>query len=233
MKPPRKTKRKRLRTTPDGLRNICAGFIRSTKSWRRLEANITPSHQGKNDSGRRLKLLATELVKEQFQFAICGGVAASIYRRTPRFTNDLDLAVVVPGAQGADLERNLAIEFLQRLGYKTSLGWFPGATHTDARVIFAVIGKTQGFVPSIDLLLPSLAWVRDAVLRAQDNLIDYGFAKLATIKPEDLIISKAYVLSIDPARPDDRRDISEILSNDVIADQDYLQQALKRLQISI
>jgi hypothetical protein len=145
----------------------------------------------------------------------------------------LDIALAIPDAEGAEREREAATTFLKRLGYETLYGWFPGATQGEVSSIFAVIGKKQGFVPSIDLLLPNLPWVRDAVSRAQDNLIDYGFAKLATIRPEDLLISKAYALSIDPARPDDRGDIKEILSNDVIDEPDYMHEALERLNLSL
>jgi hypothetical protein len=36
-----------------------------------------------------LRMIALEIGDEPFKYAVCGGIAASIYRLVPRFTNDL------------------------------------------------------------------------------------------------------------------------------------------------
>ena len=185
-----------------------------------------------------LKLIAEQLIKEDCQFAVCGGVAASIYRTDFRTTNDLDIAIAFPQeveskSVCAESEREFAISFLEKLGFKATLGWSPGIAREAESNVFFVIGESQGFVPRVDLLLPNLPWVRQAVLRAQDNLIDYRFAKLPTITPEDLVISKAFALSFDSTRPFDQDDINSILEEGAIEDHTYLDENLKRLNLNI
>jgi len=177
-----------------------------------------------------LRLIAREIVEESFNYAVCGGIAASIYRLVPRFTNDLDLVISIPNSEDIQLEQMAAEKFLSRLGFTTLLGWFPNSQ--SERKVFAVIGQGGGNLPAIDILLPALPWARIAVERAQVNLIEYGFASLPTITPEDLIISKAYALAVDPHRPNDRDDIASVMKSGFVDDLSYLEFQLNALGLA-
>ena len=85
---------------------------------------------------------------------------------------------------------------------------------------------------TIDLLLPTFPWVEQSILRAQDNLIDYGFAKFPTVTPEDIIIAKVFALSIEENRFTDMDDIQSILATNNQLDLLYLVQELERLNLS-
>lgn len=165
------------------------------------------------------------------RWALCGGVAASIYRDTPRFTGDIDIAIIDHPPLSAI---ELTTKALTSMGYQAIPGWI---TDQHGHIISAqalVIGREtqEGPMSEIDFLLPVLPWVNKAVHRAQSNKLDYGFALVPTIPPEDLIIAKLYALEGSPSRPYDRDDITAILRNIRTIDKAYLLQELKNLGIS-
>lgn len=179
-----------------------------------------------------LKLISQELLKEQCQFAVCGGIAASIYRKDFRTTNDLDIAINFPQDKSDRAEQRFSMSFLERLGYETALGWAPGIATGDESNVFFVIGRSKGSIPQIDFLLPSLPWVRQAVKRAQFNRVDFGFAKLPTVTPEDVLISKAFALKFDPQRATDRDDIRSVLEEGVVLDMTYVEENFAALKLN-
>jgi len=180
-----------------------------------------------------LKLVLEPLKKEDCLFALCGGVASSVYRSSFRVTNDVDIALFFPPEIVGKSEREFAIQFLERLGIKPSLGWIPGIKTDSEDAVFLIVGELGGFLPTVDFLLPSLPWVKQAVIRAQNNRIDFGFGSIPTITPEDLLISKAFALSIEPNRLQDQDDIASILEGESVKDPRYLEENLKKLGLSI
>lgn len=141
---------------------------------------------------------------------VCGGVAASLYRDVPRFTGDIDFAIIDGPTITA---QDRATSVLRKLGYIPKIGW---VTDQNGKLInkpTLVIGREaiEGSFVGIDFLLPSLPWVDLAVKRASSNLLDYGFAMVPTITAEDLIIAKLFAVQGTPGRKFDLDDIETIL----------------------
>jgi hypothetical protein len=159
-------------------------------------------------------------------FAVAGGVAASFYRNRPRLTNDVDICLLATPETDS---QNVAVRIIESLGLKPFHGWIASSGKlTDAAPL--MIGKLNenDQSTSLDFLLPSLPWLKQGVIRAQENLIDFGFAKIPVLTPEDLLIAKLFALSIEPNRFQDRDDIQSILGQQNELDTAYLETELAR-----
>ncbi len=178
-----------------------------------------------------LKQTALLLLEHPGQWAVCGGVAASIYRRKARFTDDIDFALIDSPAMSAE---NLAGTILRRLGYGEYIGFVPDPENNNQQLRALICARTQEDqrFAGIDFLLPVQRWIPEAVALAQFNSIDYGFAELPTVTPESLILAKLIALSGSPDRYQDLDDIQEILKS-VPLKLDYLeaQIALHNLKV--
>lgn len=175
-----------------------------------------------------LKRVAGALEKFKGSWALCGGVVASIYRETPRFTHDIDIAVVDRKNQSAE---ELATEVLKLLKYDPILGFVGDLTgHQEKALICGRIAEDSLFI-GVDFLLPVFPWVKDAVFRAQSNLIDYGFSKLPTITVEDLLIAKISALQFK-SRAQDIDDVESLLSHWTNIDIGYVLGQFKKLNIT-
>lgn len=172
-----------------------------------------------------LKRTVQLLQKFTGQWAICGGVAASVYRTKARFTDDIDFALISTHEVSAE---ELASKVIKDLNYKEYKDFVPDPYNNQQR-IFALIcaksGDDQRFT-GIDFLLPVQFWVEEAVKIAQDNLIDYGFDLLPTVTPESLLIAKLAALSSNPERYQDIDDIKEIIEN-VAVDFDFIRRRIR------
>lgn len=165
------------------------------------------------------------------QWALCGGVAASIYRSKARFTDDIDFALIdSPDIAAGDLARQV----IQKMGYRDYLGFIPDPRDVTKQLqglICARESADERFV-GLDFLLPVQCWVNDAVAIAQSNLIDFGFAKLPTIVPEDLIVAKLIAVTNSPDRFQDLDDIKEIVQS-VSVDISRIRQQISKYSIKI
>lgn len=100
------------------------------------------------------------------QWAICGGVAASIYRTRPRFTDDIDFVLIDDQNESAE---GIASRVIQSLGYQEYRGYIPDPT-TGKLVLSLLCARTrenERFI-GIDFLLPKQPWIPLAVQLAQD-----------------------------------------------------------------
>jgi len=177
-----------------------------------------------------LQLVSKELINYPDSYAVAGGFAASLYRKQPRMTNDIDIAFCVGNRKNS---LKIAKQIIASLGFKSAMGWI----HSEDKLsdpIALVIGRPSQdeFSSTIDLLLPTLPWVESSIKRAQDNIIDFGFAKLPTITPEDLILAKAFALSIEKNRFVDMDDIQSIFAADNELDLLYLREELRALGLN-
>jgi hypothetical protein len=159
-----------------------------------------------------LKSVAKILELHEGYWAVCGGIAACLYRETPRYTGDIDIAICDSPTVAAV---SIAEQAVQSIGYKPIAGW---VTDQHGRLIEGqalVLGRESGELGyiGIDFLLPKLPWIPDAIKRAQMNKLDFGFSLLPTIVPEDLIIAKLFAIQGSPNRPNDLDDVRSILSN--------------------
>ncbi len=159
-----------------------------------------------------LKKATGLLSKYEGQWAIAGGIAASIYRSKPRFTDDIDFALI-DGENGTAAE--IAEEVILKLGYQVYKGFVPHPLKNNQQILGLLCARTsehEKFV-GLDFLLPEQFWIKDAVELAQSNKIDYGFADLATVTPEHLILAKISAVQSNPQRYQDLDDITEILKS--------------------
>lgn len=182
-----------------------------------------------------IKLLreVTEILDaNNHDYAVVGGLAASVYRKKLRLTNDIDIAL---SASNVEQAKEIACDVIKQLNYHVGYGWISDDEQRLDKAIALVIGKknknSEG--DSVDFLLPVLPWVNEAVSRAQDNCLDFGFAKLPTVTPEDLILAKVFALSMNQERYTDYDDIKEMFKGDNQLDLAYLVSKLEGLKLTI
>ena len=183
-----------------------------------------------------LEILKTvDKISKQLEVSYCliGGHAASLYRAQERFTKDIDFALM---AETPAISVQKAEELISRLGLQPLAGFIPRSSHEpDRKNICMVSSKPQGAESRgiIDILLPELPWISDAIRRSQYNLIKLGFADIPVITPEDLIIAKCYALRNAPDRFQDLDDLKEIFNHQKDLDLEYLEEKLLKHALSI
>ncbi|MCB0358101.1 MAG: nucleotidyl transferase AbiEii/AbiGii toxin family protein [Bdellovibrionales bacterium] len=198
-----------------------------------------------------LRLLA-EVVSELERrhagcFAVAGGLAASWYRLQPRLTNDVDIVLDVGGVIAS---RDAAEALIEHFGYRPAAGWISdpeGRLETVAALVIGSppdsrLGEAGGAVSpgattsggaTIDFLLPAFPWAAPAVERAQQNRIDFGFGRLPTMTPEDVIVAKTFALAIDRSRFRDLDDLQAIFRAENELDLVYLVEQFERLSLAL
>lgn len=183
------------------------------------------------------KAVVAELKKREIPFAVAGGFAADLYRREPRLTMDVDVVIMVD-KRGTET----AAEILRHIGLK------PGVVRTADLAggpMFAikrkstkpcmVVGRKDGNAhgEGVDLLLPELPWVEQAVYRAQINPVDYGFGSIPTLTIEDVIIAKLYALQHPDIRAKDLDDLQSIFAAGHEMNLPYISGQMSRLELQI
>ena len=180
-----------------------------------------------------LKKTVAALSELPCRFCLVGGHAASLYRSQERFTKDVDFALV---ADAKGKSRAIASQAIEKLGMKPVAGFMVlGDTEKSQRALCMVTSEPPAseLTGLVDILLPEVPWVLDAVGRAQDNLIDLGFAKVPVITAEDLILAKCYAVRNSPDRFQDLDDLKELFKDVQDLDTDYLRRRLVELKQTI
>ena len=180
-----------------------------------------------------LKKTVAALSELPCRFCLVGGHAASLYRSQERFTKDVDFALV---ADAKGKSRAIASQAIEKLGMKPVAGFMVlGDTEKSQRALCMVTSEPPAseLTGLVDILLPELPWVIDAVGRAQDNLIDLGFAKVPVITAEDLILAKCYAVRNCPDRFQDLDDLNQLFKDVQDLDTDYLRRRLVELKLTI
>ena len=179
-----------------------------------------------------LKRTVDLLASYEGHWAICGGVAACLYRETPRYTGDIDIALSEkPNRVAADTARDI----VSALGYDPVVGHVTDQHGTLIKETALVLGRendSAGFL-GIDFLLPVLPWIQPAVERAQKNKLDYGFARIPTLTPEDLIVAKLFALTGTPERKQDLDDIESILRQMNPLDANFIRNQARAFELTI
>lgn len=180
-----------------------------------------------------LKKTAAALSKLPCRFCLIGGHAASLYRAQERFTRDVDFAVV---ATEKGRSRAVAESAIKALGMKPVAGFIPHRQEKPSRSTVCMVtsqpaaGELTGMV---DILLPEISWVVEAVERAQHNKMDLGFAMVPVITPEDLIIAKCQSVANVPDRFQDLDDLKQLFKDVEDLDIDYIRRRLQELSLVI
>jgi hypothetical protein len=180
-----------------------------------------------------LKKAVAILKDSPCNFCLIGGHAASLYRSQERFTRDVDFALVATDQKHS---RAVAQSVIQALGEKPVLGFIPLNEEISGHgAVNMVTSQPLGDEVNgiIDILLPEIPWVSEAVERAQSNFIDLGFSMVPTITPEDLVIAKCYALKHSPDRFQDLDDLKQLFMDVKDLDTDYIRRRFERLQTRI
>ena len=178
-----------------------------------------------------------ELKGRDILYAVAGGFAASLYRGQPRLTLDVDITIVAEA--GA---MDMAVAVIEALGLQAGI-----ARKADLAggPLFAirrrntepciVVGRPVGGATGegVDILLPGLPWVSDAVRRAQANAVDFGFGPVPALTLEYLVVSKLYALTAARVRAKDLDDLQSILGVGHEMDMAYLAGQMQRFEIVI
>ena len=162
-------------------------------------------------------------------FAVSGGFAAGLYRAEPRVTMDVDLGIALE----QDAEQT-AREILEELGLVPGIlraadlaGGPLFAIKNKSTPAVMLVGRLKGDSSGgIDLMLPSIPWVRLAVERAKGNCADFGFGPIPVLRIEDVLLSKLYALK-GKVRPKDLDDLQSIIESQREYDREYLRTGIK------
>ncbi|HLG20950.1 MAG TPA: nucleotidyl transferase AbiEii/AbiGii toxin family protein [Bdellovibrionota bacterium] len=173
-----------------------------------------------------LRAVVPLLRRSGCQYAVAGGLAAALYRREPRLTQDVDVLLLASSIRGTQNEAEKILgklKFSVGLARASDLNRAPGF-HKRQDPVVMLVGRKEGKEKEggLDVLLPTMPWVVRAIERAQCNLIDFGFGRLPTITPEDLIVAKALALTDNPSRYKDLDDLQSIFEANLQLDFPYL-----------
>lgn len=179
-----------------------------------------------------LKMIVAQLENKKIDYILCGGIAASLYRDKPRFTNDVDIAIFHNNYEESKV---IAKQIVESVGAKASLGWIPQLKERDIETMALVIGQfdSENYEATVDLILPNLPWVEKAIRNGKNHIVDYGFAKIPVITVEDLIIAKIFALNIEPSRFQDLDDLKSIFLSSVVLDSTYIREAMYVYSIEV
>lgn len=178
-----------------------------------------------------------ELRARNVPFAVAGGLAADLYRREPRLTMDVDF-VILTESHGAQA----AVAVIEALGLQAGIvrkadldGGPQFAIRRRSTEACMVVGRLAGASTGegVDILLPAIPWVTDAVQRAQANAVDFGFGSVPALTLEDVIIAKLYALGASALRAKDLDDLQSVFAAGHQIDTPYLAGQMQRFQITV
>jgi len=181
---------------------------------------------------------AVESLRERkIIFAVAGGLAADLYRRESRLTMNVDLAIVT---EKSALQP--AISVIESIGLEAGVarkadlaGGSLFAIRRGNTTPCMVVGRKKDVVAGegVDILLPAIPWVADAVRRARDNSVDFGFGPVPVLTVEDVVLSKLYALNSACLRAKDLDDLQSIYESECDIDIAYLSGQMRRFDIRI
>lgn len=182
-----------------------------------------------------LDKLLTLLEQKSVKFALAGGLVANMYRNEIRFTNDIDVAVLLDTKNIKIIEEILSAFSLNlgqaREGDLKNVPFRRKRERSDTQIIVGRNSKDKSAI-GIDFLLITIPWVEEAVLRANYNIIEYSNFKIPALTLEDMIISKLYALN-NTTRFKDLDDLEQFLTFNTNIDYVYLIGRMIRYQLAI
>ncbi len=161
----------------------------------------------------QLKKVIALLADNKTQYALAGGVVASLFREDERLTADLDFLILAN-----DDSEKTALGVLRSLDLdpmplsQAELQGGPlHAIKNRTTPTWMICGMTKDKEQiKVDFLLPTIPWFQSALKRAQFHQIDFGFAIIPCLTLEDIIISKLYSFSNRSDRFKDLDDLQSI-----------------------
>jgi hypothetical protein len=180
------------------------------------------------------KKVRAELQKRNISYAMAGGFVASVYRKEPRATEDLDFFFLAK-----TYEDGVATELIDFFGLKTHIvrkadleGGPVFAIKNKNTPINMVVGRSNE-KPGLDLILSNIKWSEGIMERAQANKVDFGFGPIPCLTVEDILIAKFYSFANNKTLFKDLDDIQSIFQADNDLDYDYILGRLHELNLWI
>ncbi len=172
------------------------------------------------------KKVISVLEKSTADYALAGGMVASVYRTNERTTNDLDF-LICAGKESRKKADAIIRRFhlVPHIVRKAELEGGPMfAIKSWKTTPYIILGRAEGDQGAIglDFILPEMPWFDEAIQRARHNRIDFGFGAIPCLTKEDVILSKLYSLKNDPSRFNDLDDLKSIFQAGHDIDAAYL-----------
>lgn len=168
-------------------------------------------------------------------YALAGGLVASIYRKNERTTNDLDFLIFLgkkTQAVATSMIRYFKLEpHIIRKADLEGGPMFAIKRNDTTPYILAGRAKKDEKKIGLDFILPEMPWFEEAIKRAKFNEIDFGFGPLPCLTKEDVIISKLYSLQNDRSRFNDLDDLKSIFQAGLDIDIPYICGQMQKLQL--
>jgi len=170
-------------------------------------------------------------------YALAGGLVASVYRKDERTTNDLDFLIF-----SDKKTQEMAVSIIRKFGLephvirKADLEGGPMfAIKRGNTLPYIVAGRAKKDEKKIglDFILPNMPWFEESLKRAKFNKIDFGFGPVACLTKEDLIIAKLYSLQNDQSRFNDLDDLKSIFQAGHDIDLPYICGQMQKLKLSV
>jgi predicted nucleotidyltransferase len=185
-----------------------------------------------------LQEASEELRARGITYAVVGGVAANYYKTSSRLTPDVDFAIVTKSNS-----EKVAREIIEHFGFtatslrKAELDGGPAfAIKNNSSPYQVVVGRLPGDdgMIGLDILLPEMAWVPEAVDRAQSNIVPIAKGILVPVLVvEDVIISKLIAFNSRSSRVKDIEDLQGILQNNKTLNHSLISAEIKKYRLKI
>jgi hypothetical protein len=180
-----------------------------------------------------VKQAIEELERNHISYALAGGLVASLYRKDPRATADIDFAILsvdVKKAEATLKALSLNVHFLRKANLEGGPAFAIKRQNTP---VFILCGRSEIEEIGVDLILANMPWVNEALERAQSNLINFGKISVPCITVEDLIISKLYSVNNQATRFMDLDDLKSIFESKSELDWGYLNHQIKKFNLVV
>ncbi len=168
-------------------------------------------------------------------YALAGGLVASIYRKNERTTNDLDFLIFSgkkTQAVASSMIRSFELEpHIIRKAFLSGGPMFAIKRNDTTPYIIAGRAKKDEKKIGLDFILPEMPWFEEAIERAKFNELDFGFGPIPCLTKEDVIISKLYSLQNDRSRFNDLDDLKSIFQAGLDIDIPYICGQMQKLQL--
>jgi hypothetical protein len=180
------------------------------------------------------KEVVKALKAKDVEYALAGGLVASLYRENERTTNDLDFLIfseMETQKIASTIIKQFALE--PHIIRKADLEGGPlFAIKRKNTTPYIIAGRADQKI-GLDFILPTMPWFEEAIRRAKLNQIDFGFGPIPCLTKEDVIISKLYALRNDSSRFNDLDDLKSILKSPAEIDMAYICGQMQKLNLSI
>ncbi len=175
------------------------------------------------------------LESTKVQYAVAGGIIASVYRSEIRATEDIDIVIFSEDKASEFVAENILeqLNLEPRKVRKAELEGGPMfAIKSQSTPVWLLVGRKKNQV-GVDFLLENIPWVKEAVKRAKKNKIDFGFGLVPCITVEDLIISKCFSFYNQSTRLKDLDDLTSVLKKNKDVDFVYIAKRFQELKLKI